>query len=1532
MTVINPDGSNGTKSNAFTYLALVPPVISSITPSEGPESGGIQIEIYGSGFVTTGTTQVLFGEITATDVQVLSPGYGSLYITCILPAHAPGFVDVTVINPDGSSATKTEAFTYLEEYTVTFNLDGKGTRTGGGELVQTVVHGEAAIEPIVTANTGWVFEGWDVPFETITAPLTVTAQYSVATYAVTFNLDGKGTRTGGGELIQTVAHGEAAIEPIVTANTAFDLNGKGTRTGGGELVQTVAHGEAAIEPIVTANTGWVFEGWDMPFNDITSPMTVTAQYSVATYTVTFDLNGKGTRTGGGELVQTVAHGEAAIEPIVTANAGWIFEGWDTPFNDIIGPLSITAQYSVATYTVTFDLDGKGTRTGGGELVQFVSHGEAALEPIVIADPGWIYEGWDTPFTNITEPLTVTAQYSVATYTVTFDLDGKGTRIGGGELIQTVAHGTAALAPEVEANAGWEFVGWSAPFDNITGPLTVTARYNAEIYTVTFDLNGKGTRIGGGKLEQMVFYGGSAIEPVVEANPGWVFEGWDVPFDLITGPLTVTAQYSVATYTVTFELAGKGTRTGGGELIQIVTHGEAALAPEVEGNAGWIFEGWDAPFDIITGPLTVTAQYAVATYTVTFDLSGNGIRTGGGELVQTVAHGEAALEPIVTANTGWIFNGWDVPFDSVTGPLTVTAQYSVATYYVTFVLLGRGTRTGGGELNQVVAHGESAIAPIVSALPGWIFEGWDVSFDTITGPLTVTAQYTMMTYTVTFDLAGKGIRTGGGELVQTVPHSGSAMEPIVLPYAGWIFEGWDVPFDTVTAPLTVTAQYSRLTYTVTFDLDGKGTHTGGGELMQTVAYGEAAIAPIVTANTGWVFEGWDLPFDTVTGPLTVTAQYSVATYMVTFNLDGKGTRIGGGNLVQMIAYGNSASTPMVAANAGWVFEGWDLPFTNITAPLTVTAQYSRLTYTVTFDLDGKGTRIGGGELVQIVAYGEAAIPPVIIPNDGWVFEDWDPPFDTVTGPLTVTARYHAAYHTVTFDLDGKGTRTGGGTLVQTVAHGQSALAPEVEGTAGWVFTGWNVAFDIITSPLTVTAQYVTSVTPVISSITPSTGLISGGIEVRIMGSGFTTTGTTQILFGETAATNVEVMYSGYGFLYITCVLPEHTPGTVDVTVINPGGGSNTKPQAFTYLESAPPAIMFITPTGGPATGGIEVSIYGSRFVTTGTTQVLFDDTPATNVTVNNQGYGLLYITCILPAHAPGIVDVTVINPDGGRDTKPALFTYREDDGPVVSSVEPSEGPASGGIEISIHGSYFETTETPQVLFGETSAVNIEVYDLGTGIQRIMCLLPAHAPGVVDVTVTNPNGNSGTKEAAFTYFDSPDEGEGEGECEGEPLEILSVNPDYGPTTGGIQVDISGTGFQPTGTTQVFFGNSEATEVHVQSDGGWCSFYVTCILPINNPGKVAVTVINPDFSHKTKLSAFTYVNPEGEGEGEGEGELHPADLNGDWRIKINEAIAYLAGWQQGGNPIAYAIRAAYLWQNGESYTYDMNEDPPMCWILVP
>ena len=130
---------------------------------------------------------------------------------------------------------------------------------------------------------------------------------------------------------------------------AFDAAG-GTRIGGGALSQSVAEGGAAIAPIVE-RSGYTFTGWDKTFTNVTSGMTVTAQWtprssgtgSVSTsYTVTFDPSG-GTHTGGGALVQTVNAGSAAVAPTVTRE-GYIFNGWDRTFTNVASNIIVTAQW------------------------------------------------------------------------------------------------------------------------------------------------------------------------------------------------------------------------------------------------------------------------------------------------------------------------------------------------------------------------------------------------------------------------------------------------------------------------------------------------------------------------------------------------------------------------------------------------------------------------------------------------------------------------------------------------------------------------------------------------------------------------------------------------------------------------------------------------------------------------------------------------------------------------------------------------------------------------------------------------------------------------------------------------------------------------------------------------------------------------------------------------------------------------------------------------------------------------------------
>jgi hypothetical protein len=87
----------------------------------------------------------------------------------------------------------------------------------------------------------------------------------------------------------------------------------------------------------------------------------------------------------------------------------------------------------------------------------------------------------------------------------------------------------------------------------------------------------------------------------------------------------------------------------------------------------------------------------------------------------------------------------------------------------------------------------------------------------------------------------------------------------------------------------------------------------------------------------------------------------------------------------------------------------------------------------------------------------------------------------------------------------------------------------------------------------------------------------------------------------------------------------------------------------YLMGIGPHPANVDPLGGLAAGGEDVTVWGSAFI--GTTAVDFGGVAATNVQV----LGPREISCITPAHAAGVVDVTVTTP-AGTGTLPGGFTY------------------------------------------------------------------------------------------------------------------------------------------------------------------------------------------------------------------------------------------------------------------------------------
>ena len=210
--------------------------------------------------------------------------------------------------------------------------------------------------------------------------------------------------------------------------------------------------------------------------------------------------------------------------------------------------------------------------------------------------------------------------------------------------------------------------------DVINDTTNTPEPNGTPVTVTYDYGERG----GIYAEQIVQAGEKAIQPDVPSRQGYQFTGWyldDTKYDFnaaVTGNMTLTAKWTANSYTITFD-------TDGGSAIDPITQGYDTTinAPAAPTKTGYTFMGWNPvlPATMPAGDMTLTAQWRINRYTVTFD-------TDGGSAVdaQTVAYGEKAKTPADPTKTGYTFAGWELggnAYDfaaSVTEDMTLTAKW------------------------------------------------------------------------------------------------------------------------------------------------------------------------------------------------------------------------------------------------------------------------------------------------------------------------------------------------------------------------------------------------------------------------------------------------------------------------------------------------------------------------------------------------------------------------------------------------------------------------------------------------------------------------------------------------------------------------------------------------------------------------------------------------------------------------------------------------------------------------------------------
>ena len=191
---------------------------------------------------------------------------------------------------------------------------------------------------------------------------------------------------------------------------------------------------------------------------------------------------------------------------------------------------------------------------------------------------------------------------IGAYTVTFQSEG------GSEVASQIRANTPADRPADPTKEGYTFIGWYNGesewnfADAVTEALTLTAKWQLNQYTITFDT------AGGSEVPSITQdYGTAITAPANPTKTGYTFAGWDktIPTTMPAENMTITARWQVNQYTITFK-----PENGGQDIVIKQDYGTAITAPANPTKTGYTFAGWDKtiPSTMPAENITLTARW------------------------------------------------------------------------------------------------------------------------------------------------------------------------------------------------------------------------------------------------------------------------------------------------------------------------------------------------------------------------------------------------------------------------------------------------------------------------------------------------------------------------------------------------------------------------------------------------------------------------------------------------------------------------------------------------------------------------------------------------------------------------------------------------------------------------------------------------------------------------------------------------------------------------------------------------------------
>jgi hypothetical protein len=315
----------------------------------------------------------------------------------------------------------------------------------------------------------------------------------------------------------------------------------------------------------------------------------------------------------------------------------------------------------------------------------------------------------------------------------------------------------------------------------------------------------------------------------------------------------------------------------------------------------------------------------------------------------------------------------------------------------------------------------------------------------------------------------------------------------------------------------------------------------------------------------------------------------------------------------------------------------------------------------------------------------------------------------------------------------------GTALRTNANGQASdrlvLANEISATVT-VTSG--------SSSGSVTVSRRGETTPVVSSVTPSSGSLGASLTVTVSGMNFQP--GAAVNFGDGISTR-SVEFIDPSTLRVDITIDSQArEGYRNVTVINPDGASGSLVDAFrvgTGGGGSPTIVVSgVNPNVGAQGETLDVTISGTGFRSGAASS--FGAGILVNSTTFVSSTQLIANITIVATAAPGPRDVRVQNQIGQSDELPNGFNVVAP--PLITGVNPDNGDPGDALTVFILGANFASGVS--VSFGADITIDDVRFIDPALIEVDITILATATPGPRDVTVTNLDGGTGTGSGGFT----------------------------------------------------------------------------------------------------------------------------------------------------------------------------------------